>query len=162
MADSRLSDLAAATTLGPNDLVYVVQNGVSKKMTVSSLLANFNAPVVNSGITTILTGESTVTVTEGNPSSPWFTFDNSKYDFASIDFVARDTTTSYTHAYGFIHALWKENGTVDWYDEDVHFELLQVPQADVTNTTSVNVRIRRPDGATATIKVRWRATLFNK
>jgi len=161
MADSRLSDLAAATTLGPNDLVYVVQNGVSKKMTVSSLLANFNTPIINSGITTVLAGETTVSVSGGQASSPWFTFDNSKYDFASIDFVARDTTTSYTHAYGFIHALAK-NGTVDWYDSDVHAEALEVPQADVTNTTSVNVRIRRLDAASASIKVRWRATLFNK
>lgn len=161
MADSRLSDLDATTTLGPNDLVYVVRNGVSKKMTVSSLLANFNAPIINSGITTVLAGEKTVTVDGGVASAPWFTFDNSKYDFASVDFVARDTTTSYTHAYGFIHALAK-NGTVDWYDSDVHSELLEVPQADVTNTTSVNLRIRRTDNATANINIRWRITLFNK
>ena len=161
MADSRLSDLAAATTLGPNDLVYVVQNGVSKKMTVGTLLANFNAPIVNSGITTVISGESTVSVNNGVVSTPWFTFDNSKYDFASIDFVARDTTTSYTHAYGFIHVLAK-NGAVDWYDSDVHSELLEVPQSAVTNTTSVNIRIRRTDAAAASIKVRWRVTLFNK
>lgn len=161
MADSRLSDLPATTALSPDDLVYVVRAGVSKKMTVSSLLANFNAPITNSGITTVLSGESTVTVTEGNASVPWFTFDNSKYDFASIDFVARDTTTSYTHAYGFIHALAK-NGTVDWYDSDVHAESMEVPAADVTNTTSVNIRIKRLDNVTANIRIRWRATLFIK
>ena len=37
MADSKLSELSSATGVGPTDLLYVVQNGVSKKISVSSL-----------------------------------------------------------------------------------------------------------------------------
>lgn len=40
MADTRVSELAAATTVNGGDLLYVVQTNTSKKATVSTLFAN--------------------------------------------------------------------------------------------------------------------------
>lgn len=37
MSDQRLSELALATTSNPQDLMYLVQGGVSKRLPVSSL-----------------------------------------------------------------------------------------------------------------------------
>lgn len=37
MADAKLSELGTATGASPSDLLYVVQSGVSKKISVSSL-----------------------------------------------------------------------------------------------------------------------------
>ena len=37
MSDAKVSELSSATGVGPTDLLYVVQAGVSKKLSVSSL-----------------------------------------------------------------------------------------------------------------------------
>lgn len=39
MADQRLSELPSANTVGPTDLLYLVQGDTSKKITVSSLVS---------------------------------------------------------------------------------------------------------------------------
>ena len=40
MADSKVSELTTATSVGGSDLIYVVQSNTSKKATVSTLFAN--------------------------------------------------------------------------------------------------------------------------
>jgi hypothetical protein len=40
MADSKVSELTSATTVGGSDLLYIVQSDTSKKITVSTLFAN--------------------------------------------------------------------------------------------------------------------------
>lgn len=40
MADSKVTDLTAATSVNPADVLYLVQSGSDKKLSVSTLLAN--------------------------------------------------------------------------------------------------------------------------
>ena len=40
MADSKVSDLIAATSVNPTDVVYLVQSSTDKKLSISTLLAN--------------------------------------------------------------------------------------------------------------------------
>ena len=44
MADQKLSELAALTSVSNDDLLYVVRSGTSKKVTVSSLAATIKIP----------------------------------------------------------------------------------------------------------------------
>ena len=52
MADSKVSDLASATSIGGSDLFYLVQSNTSKKVTASTLYSNA-ANVSLSGRTTL-------------------------------------------------------------------------------------------------------------
>lgn len=45
MADTKVSDLAAASASAAADLFYLVQGGASKKLTIANFLANLNSPV---------------------------------------------------------------------------------------------------------------------
>ena len=40
MADSKISELTSATSIGVSDLLYVVQSNTSKKVTTGTLFAN--------------------------------------------------------------------------------------------------------------------------
>lgn len=40
MADSKITDLTAATSVNPADVVYLVQNNSDRKLSISTLLAN--------------------------------------------------------------------------------------------------------------------------
>ena len=45
MADSKLSELTAATTAAATDTAYLVQSSVSKQITVANLFGNVSTPV---------------------------------------------------------------------------------------------------------------------
>jgi len=45
MADSKLSELTAATTAAAKDTTYLVQSSVSKQITVANLFGNVSTPV---------------------------------------------------------------------------------------------------------------------
>lgn len=42
MADSKLSELTAGTSLNASDLFYIVQSGASKRITAANVLAGLN------------------------------------------------------------------------------------------------------------------------
>lgn len=44
MADQKLSELAALTSVSNDDLLYIVRSGVSKRITVSSVAASIKIP----------------------------------------------------------------------------------------------------------------------
>lgn len=44
MADQKLSELAALTSVSNDDLLYIVRSGVSKRVTVSSLATTMKVP----------------------------------------------------------------------------------------------------------------------
>lgn len=46
MADQKLSELASASTVGQSDSLYLVQGGVSKKASVSSLASSVASTIV--------------------------------------------------------------------------------------------------------------------
>lgn len=60
MADSKVSELTAATSVGGSDILYLVQNNTSKKLPVSTLFANA-ANVTLKG--TVSLGSSSQTLT---------------------------------------------------------------------------------------------------
>lgn len=63
MADQKLSELSLATGVGPTDLLYVVQGGVSKKISVTSLAKTLNSSVL---VLPVLPDTSTAVVTTGS------------------------------------------------------------------------------------------------
>jgi len=46
MADSKLSELTAATSAAVSDVLYLVQSGVSKRITAGNLFANIDFPAI--------------------------------------------------------------------------------------------------------------------
>ena len=50
MADSKVSELTAATAASGSDLLYIVQSNTSKKITVANLLANAADPTLSGNI----------------------------------------------------------------------------------------------------------------
>ena len=46
MADQKISELVAATSAAGADLLYIVQGGSNKKLTVANLFANLDTPVI--------------------------------------------------------------------------------------------------------------------
>lgn len=51
MASSKVTDFAAATSVNPTDVLYLIQNGSDKKLTIATLLANLpNTLVKTNGI----------------------------------------------------------------------------------------------------------------
>lgn len=51
MADSKVTDMIAATSVNPADVLYCVQNGIDKQLTISGLLGNLpNTPAKLSGL----------------------------------------------------------------------------------------------------------------
>ena len=51
MADSKISELTAATSIGSSDLLYLVQSNTSKKVTVATLLSNLSNATLYGNIT---------------------------------------------------------------------------------------------------------------
>jgi len=168
MADQKLSELTAATTLGPADLVYVVQNGVSKRMTVSSLLNSFNAPMTQSSLSTVVVGRTTVATSQGTPTDVWFSFDRTIYDYCDLQFQAYDMFSSNYHSYGSIEMFWRNNGTSSGTVESMtnHYAGAEfTPTAPATSGNNVVMRFTRSGNTsitTSTIAVRWRAMLFRR
>jgi len=69
MADSKLSELTAATSAAASDLMYIVQSSTSKKITVANLFSSLDMPLVVSDKLQIqgsqrLTSGGAISVTE--------------------------------------------------------------------------------------------------
>ena len=63
MADLKITDLPSANIVLDNDVFYLVQNGISKKLTAKNLFTNINDPTFNGNI--FLTGQKQV-LTQSN------------------------------------------------------------------------------------------------
>lgn len=50
MADSKVSELTSATTVGGSDLLYLVQSNTSKKVTADNFFANINNAVLKGNV----------------------------------------------------------------------------------------------------------------
>lgn len=168
MSSQKLSEITATTTLGPNDLVYVVQGGNSRRITVSSLLNSLNAPVTQSSHSTVIVGSSTVATAQGTPTDIWFRFDRTIYDYCDLQFVAYDTVSSNHHSYGSIEMFWRQNGTSSGTVESMtnHYDGEEfTPTLPAVSGNNVVLRFTRSGNTsitTGTIAVRWRATLFRR
>ena len=109
MADQKLTELASATAVGPSDLLYVVQAGISKKAAVSSLVSSI-AVLVSSSYATIayvtdalipyatkasVTAALTSYTTNANLTSTLASFTVSKLQYSSLT-VQLDSSGSVT------------------------------------------------------------------
>lgn len=50
MADTKVSELPVATTVGDSDLMYLVQNVTSKRVTVGTLFENLSSPSLTGNV----------------------------------------------------------------------------------------------------------------
>jgi len=50
MADSKLSELTPATSVGASDSTYLVQSNVSKKVDIATLFGNLPVPIGATGL----------------------------------------------------------------------------------------------------------------
>lgn len=71
MADSKVTDMVAATSVNSADVLYLVQSNTDKKLSISTLLGNlpstitkFAAPLVAGGTTQAITNGGTITATQ--------------------------------------------------------------------------------------------------
>lgn len=71
MADAKVTDLQSAVTLNPVDVLYLVQSGTDKKLTIANLLGNlpatpakFRGVLALGGTPQTLVGAGTVSATE--------------------------------------------------------------------------------------------------
>lgn len=51
MADSKVSELTAASSAGSSDLLYIVQSNTSKKITIANLFASAANPTLSGNVT---------------------------------------------------------------------------------------------------------------
>lgn len=66
MSDAKLSELSTATGASPSDLLYVVQAGVSKKISVSSLADSLSTANTLKLVLPVYAGTSTAVQTTGS------------------------------------------------------------------------------------------------
>lgn len=66
MADQKLSELTAATGVGPGDLLYVVQGITSKRIAVSSLSASLSTSFTQKLVLPVLSSTSVAVQTTGS------------------------------------------------------------------------------------------------
>ena len=93
MADTKVSEMTAATSVNSADVVYLVQNSTDKKLSMSTLLGNLpNTPMKVGGLITlsgtpqslansgIITTTQTVTVITNSGTPSVLTINNGTYD----------------------------------------------------------------------------------
>lgn len=162
MADQKLTELASITAVGPLDLLYVVQNGVSKKITVSSLLSSLNAPLVQSSIATSIVGGRDITSTGVQVTDPWIVLDRSQYPTAIIELVAVDQANVSNYTVGQVELHWTTGATVTLGTSnlvragDNTIDLV----ADAGTGTTIRISMVRSAETMSQVKLRWSAKLF--
>ncbi len=162
MADQKLSDLASITTVGPSDLLYVVQNGVSKKITVGSLLASLNAPLVQSSIATTIAGSKNVVSTGTSATDPWIVLDRSQYPTAIVEIVAVDQADVSNYSVGQIELHWSTGTTVTLGTSNLSRAGANTIDfvADAGTGTTIRIKMVRASESVAQVNLRWSAKLF--
>jgi hypothetical protein len=162
MADQKLTELNSITTVGPLDLLYVVQNGVSKKITVGSLLSSLNAPLVQSSIATTVVGSKNIISTGTSVTDPWIVLDRNIYPTAIIDIVAVDQADVSNYSVGQVEVHWTTGTTVTLGSSSLirsgsnTIDLV----ADAGTGTTIRVSMVRSAASVSEVRLRWSAKLF--
>lgn len=160
MADSKLTELTATTVVYASDQLYLVQGGVSKRITLSNFINNLPSAIGQSSTTLTISGSSTVTSAGTAPSNAWLSFDTTIYDSVIVELVAEDVTTSANCCFGTFYLHHVSGST---YNE------LAVTSAEGPNAINIQpvyasgaiqLCTKRDYASTNNVKVRWRATLF--
>jgi hypothetical protein len=160
MADSKLTELTATTVVYATDQLYLVQGGVSKRITLANLINNLPSAIGQSSTTLSISGSSTVTSAGTAASNAWLSFDTATYDSIIVDIVAEDTTTSANNCIGTfgVHHIsgsnYNENNvTASAGPNPVYIQ-------PVYASGVIQMCTKRDFASTNNVKVRWRATLF--
>lgn len=165
MADQKLSELSAATGASSSDSLYIVQSGVSKRITAQNLASS----LTNLSGSVFITINSSVTVTSAGTSetAPWFTFNSTQFDSVEINFIAQDTGDTQNHTVG---TYWLVTDDVDYPDQPFEDAAsvfphgsnhITIPTARSTSNT-VGVAFVRQSADTDPIRIRYQAKLFKK
>ncbi len=92
MADSKVTDFSAATSVNSADVLYLIQSSSDKKLSISTLLGNlpntiskFSGQVVLGGTPQTIVGSGTITVTQtlttiSNTATSSLTISDGLYD----------------------------------------------------------------------------------
>lgn len=161
MADQKLSELAAATSVGPQDLLYVVVGGVSRRVTWSSLLSSVTAPVTQGGVVTTVSGSSNVVSVQGI-SDPFFAIDRTVHQSAIIDIVAEDIVGLGNYSIGQMQLHWVTSNVVGLHTATLTQAGTNVIGFAATTGSGTTVRIgmTRAQDTSTTVHLRWSARLF--
>lgn len=87
MADQKLSELAALTSVSNDDLLYIVRSGVSKRITVSSVASTIKVPklVAATNTSVSLTLVATVPATSTSTGTTGHLAYDSDYLYLCVD-----------------------------------------------------------------------------
>jgi hypothetical protein len=164
MADQKLSELSDATSASTSDLVYIVSNGLSKKITVGAFArSSHEMASLNSGIVYLI-GSSTVTSAGTSNSVSWFNFDSTLYWGVRLNLGARDidNVSNDAHYIGMFWSTANSDGSVDGADLQAHQSggnQISIPEP-VKIGNSVYFYFNRQSSTTNRIRVNYEAELY--
>lgn len=161
MADQKLSELAATTTVGPTDLLYVVSGGISRRITWSSLLSSISAPMTQGGVVTTESGSSNVISVVGI-SDPFFIMDRSRFQSAIFDIVAEDTAGLGNYSIGQMQLHWVTSNVVALHTATLTQAGTNLIGFAATTGSGTTVRLgmTRTESTSNTVALRWSVKLF--
>jgi hypothetical protein len=165
MADQKLSELSAATGASSSDSLYVVQSGVSKRITAQNLASSMTN--LAASIYTVINSSVTVTSAGTSETTDWFRFSDTQYSAVKIDFVAVDTGDTQNHTVG---TYWLVTDDVDYPDQPFEDSAsvfphgpnqITIPTARATSNT-VGIKFVRQSADSDPIRVRYTAHLYKR
>jgi|APGre2960657423_1045063.scaffolds.fasta_scaffold24313_2 hypothetical protein len=160
MADSKLTELTATTVVFATDQLYLVQGGVSKRITLANLMNNLPSAIGQSSTTLTISGSSTVTSIGTAPSSAWLSFDTTTYDSVIVDLVAEDATSSANSCVGTFSLHHTSGSNFDSSNAVGSFGTNPIYITVVYSAGVLQLCTYRGSASTDNVKVRWSAKLF--
>jgi hypothetical protein len=164
MADQKLSELSAATGASSSDSLYIVQSGVSKRITAAAFASGLGQYAFAGGAIVRYSGSSTVTSAGTSNSTSWFNFDSSLYWGAHITLGARDidNVSNDAHYIGMFWSTANSDGSVDGADLQTHKSggnEISIPEPTKIGN-GVYFYFQRQSSTTNRIKVAYEAELY--
>lgn len=160
MADSKLTELTATTVVYATDQLYVVQGGVSKRITLANLINNLPSAIGQSSTTLTISGSSTITSIGTAPSSAWLSFDTATYDSVVVEIAAEDATSSANSCVGTFSLHHTLGSNFNSSNAVGSFGTNPIYITVVYSAGVIQLCTYRSSASTDNVKVRWRATLF--
>ena len=161
MADQKLSELAATTAVGPQDLLYVVSGGISRRVTWSSLLSSVTAPMTQNSIVTTDAGSSNLLSVVG-VTDPFFVMDRTQFQSAIFDIVAEDINALGNYSIGQMQLHWVTSNVVGLHTATLTQAGTNLIGFAATTGTGTTVRLgmTRTENTSTTVHLRWSVKLF--
>lgn len=160
MADSKLTELTATTVVYASDQLYLVQGGVSKRITLANFINNLPSAIGQSSTTLTISGSSTVTSAGTAASNAWLSFDTTTYDSVIVEVAAEDATSSANSCVGTFSLHHTSGSNFNSSNAVGSFGSNPIYITVVYSAGAIQLCTYRSSASTDNVKVRWRATLF--